>query len=533
MPAARTWSRPAFLALAVVVLVELVLFVGYHRERWRKALLPRDDERVRAGEGLVIRCDGHGYYAWLRSLLIDGDLSFDNEFDDHNPLGDWVPPVDARTRRSLRANYWSVGPACCWSLTVVPGHLAVTALQPLGLPWPADGYSLPYQFLVGGTTVLVSLLGLVFLYGICRHFARPTRAALAAAFLTLGSTVVFYSAVEVSMAHGMGTAAVAGLVWYWLTTYGSDRPGRWLKVGLLVGVAALMRWQLATFALLPVGECLLSWRRGGRPVIGLGLAALGAGIGFLPQVLAWRAVYGEWLVLPYATGRHWLYPALGEVLGSTDRGLFYWTPITILALAGLLVVPPAVSRLTALAPGSRLNKREALGLLLASFLVQVYVVASLWGEQAFLGVSFGFRPLTEAVVVLAPGLALLLERASARRFRFYCGVCLLLVVWNLLLIAQYRYGLIPADAGAGPMSLLAGAARLVVRKKFLLLGQVVLGPALLALVARAADRAAEIAIIPGCPLTNPQQGCPDATHFSPDHLPPGDLSRHDPRRRAG
>jgi hypothetical protein len=83
------------------------------------------------------------------------------------------------------------------------------------------------------------------------------------------------------------------------------------------------------------------------------------------------------------------------------------------------------------------------------------------------------------VVALGPGLAVLLERASGRRFRVVCGLACLLVLWNLQLICQYRYGWIPAAAGADPEILLANAVRLIGRKKWLLVGQVAAGPVLL------------------------------------------------------
>jgi hypothetical protein len=477
-PTPGRWSSPAAGILAVAVLVEVVLFAGHHAERWRKSLAPLRRPALAAGEGLVIRCDGHGYYAWLRSLLVDGDWSFDNEFDEHNPLGDWVPPAAPRTRRGLRPNRWSVGPACLWALTVAPAHLAFRSLRPLGWPWAAQGYELPYQLLVGLTTLLASVAGLGFLYAACRRYAPPARAALAAALLTLGTTIVFYSAVEVAMAHGPGAAAVAALVCYWLRTYGSRGAGRWLAVGVLVGVAALMRWQLVTFALLPAGECLLACLRtrrlDGRPVLGLALAGLGAAAAFLPQLVAWRAVYGDWLPAPVATAHNWFRPAWWRVLLSSDRGLFYWTPLTVLALAGF-----ARWRRT----GADAARGEPLVLLLAAFVLQAYVVASLWGAEVQLGVSFGLRHLTESAVALGPGLALLLGRAGRAQFRLLCGLGCLLVLWNLLLICQYRYGLVPADAGASAGHLLANAARLVVRKKLLVAGQALLGPALLWLLA--------------------------------------------------
>jgi Dolichyl-phosphate-mannose-protein mannosyltransferase len=491
-------------ALAAVMLVEVVLFTGYHVERWQKGLSRRNQPQIMRGEGLVIRSDGLGYYAWLRSLLIDGDWCFDNEFDEHNPLGDYVPPITGRTAEGRRSNPWSVGPACVWALSVVPGHALMKAFGDFCPGWPADGYSLPYQLLVGTTTLVASFFGLILLYGICRRFADRDRAALAAAFLTLGSTVVYYSSIEVSMAHGVGTAVLALLVWYWLKTLGSDGRLRWCLLGALVGASALMRWQLITLAVLPAGEALwacyrrsgplqpqgwnTSWRFGAcrvaglcRPTALLALAALTAVVVLLPQLIAWRIVYGQWLASPFPTAQNWLRPACGQVLWSQDRGLFYWTPLTLLAGAGYLrLIGRSHNQSKANAPTGPLFFA---GMLLGgAFLLQVYALASLWGEQLYLGAAYGFRQLTESTVVLAPGLALLLGRASKRVLGLLLVACTGLVAWNLLLICEYRYGLVPADAGADLTTILRNAVHLLEHKRMHLIPQVVLGPMCLAII---------------------------------------------------
>jgi hypothetical protein len=472
--------------LAVTVLVVGLLCVGFHWERWRKGLLPLKRAQTAAGEGLVIRSDGLGYYAWLRSLLIDGDWSFDNEFDEHNTLGDFVPPASWRTPIGRRALPWSIGPACWWALAIVPGHAILLVLQGEGLPWAADGYSLPYQILVACGTLLAAALTLLLLHGICRRYARPERAALAAALLTLGTTIVFYEAIEVSMAHGVGTLATAALTCYWLRSYGSPGPGRWFLVGLLLGLAALVRWQLVTFAILPLGEAALRMlhRRAGSRSLALSLVLMSGGlcIGFLPQMIAWRCVYGQWLAAPLATSPHWLTPALHELLWAQDRGLFYWTPLTLFACLGFasLVRRDKERQTEAL--------REPAVLLLLAFVVQVYVLASLWGGQVYLGAAFGFRHLTEALVALAPGLALLLERSTPRRCQLLAVTGILLVTWNLLLIAQYRYGLVPAAGGRSVDRMAANVVRLIVRKKALLVGQVFAGPGLLLWLSRRSSR---------------------------------------------
>src|SRR5262245_46754086 len=167
---------------------------------WRAAR-DRADATAVSGEGLVIYSDGLGYYAWLRSLMCDGDWSFDDEFDQHNPGGNALPLSNCRTERGLRCNQWSVGPACVWSLVVVPGHIV---LRSCPSSWPSDGYSLPYQLLVAVGTLLASFVGLICIHRACSRCSRPNLASLTAICVTLGTTIVYYSAIETSMAHGIG-----------------------------------------------------------------------------------------------------------------------------------------------------------------------------------------------------------------------------------------------------------------------------------------------------------------------------------------
>jgi hypothetical protein len=403
------------------------------------------------GEGMVIRGDGLGYYAWLRSPLVDGDWAFENEFDQHNATRSGVPGPEERTPIGRRANPWPVGPACVWAVVVVPGHFVLRELG-LGGWWIADGYTLPYQCMVGATTLALALLTLVLLFRIGRRFAAPGPAALAAALVTLASPFICYGTVETSMGHGPGTAALALAVWVWLRGFGGLGPGRWLLTGALIGVTAMMRLQLATYALLPAGEAAwLAWRaRSLRPAGLLFVSAAGVVVGFTPQLVAWKVVYGSWLVEPMPLARNWLAPNLSSVLLSTDRGFFYWTPIALVGCWGL-----------ARAAGRRCPRAE-LVILVAALAAQVYSLAAIRGQGVFLGAAYGFRQLTEACVVLAPGLAVLLD--SPGRYRQLGIVGCVLVAWNLLLIGAYRQDILPTGSGAEPAELLAAVGRFAMRR---------------------------------------------------------------------
>src|SRR5207248_2100463 len=87
--------------------------------------------------------------------------------------------------------------------------------------------------------------------------------------------------------------------------------------------------------------CRRAWNAGAgrdlvRVLLGLGLAGLSSVLAFAPQMIAWRCVYGHWLVTPMALSHNWLRPSLWGVLLSQDRSLFYWTPLCLLACAGFL-----------------------------------------------------------------------------------------------------------------------------------------------------------------------------------------------------
>jgi hypothetical protein len=346
---------------------------------------------------------------------------------------------------------------------------------------------------------------------------------LATALLTLGTTIVYYNSIEVSLPHGLGTAVLAGSVWYWLRSYGSMLPSRWFFLGIVFGATALVRWQLATFVVLPVGEMVLRLiRKGSRdsvlkmcarhlhPLALAALAAIGSGMMFLPQIVAWRFVYGAWLVNPIQGVKyHPLTPSFWTILFSQDRSLFYWTPITMLVCMGAIGCLRHSPRAGGEPGLSCTSAQEPLWLLGVSFLIQVAALACIWGQGeklestgnfagVFLSRSFGFRDLTESLVVLAPGLAWLLEGASQRWVRLWVSLGLGLVTWNLLPVSLYTNGMIPSHAGATPAMLLDRTLELVRLEPFALV-QALEGPGLLFVLLLFMERNEKMALGPCVP----------------------------------
>ena len=118
----------------------------------------------------------------------------------------------------------------------------------------------------------------------------------------------------------------------------------------------------------------------------------------LPQLLYWHRITGHYFVDQYAvTGAHLdlLHPHFVGVLFSVRKGLFFWTPLLLLAVAGL--------------PFLRRRAPALLVPAVAYLAVITWVVAS-WSIWWY-GGSFGMRALIDAMPVFALGLAALIDAA--------------------------------------------------------------------------------------------------------------------------
>jgi hypothetical protein len=158
---------------------------------------------------------------------------------------------------------------------------------------------------------------------------------------------------------------------------------------------------------------------------------------------------------------------LWGTLWSSRHGLFVWTPVALLAVAGLFLLFR--------------RDRELAGVSLAAMLLLVVsncTVRDWWG-----GASFGMRRLVSGTPLLALGFAVFLDdvrlaltqrtphgshgdagRMATTGARLLAPLaCFIFSAWNLLLLAQYALGMI---SHTGPVSLATIAAnqpRVVVR----------------------------------------------------------------------
>lgn len=422
------WLEPRWI-IGSLVLGSVLLFV---------AMIP-----VPRIDGNLVGSDGTYYYVQLRSLMIDRDLDFANEYA-HFDLP--IPPPEQRPTGRV-PNKYALGPALLWAPFFLVAHGIALIGQQIGFTIRADGYSYLYQVAVALGSITYGALGLVLAYRCARPLFGQTAALWALGLIWLASNAFYYMVFEPSMAHMVSLFSVAVLLSLWFRYMRQAEPPSWgmtILLGMSAGLVVLVRSQDAIFLALPAawfGAHLLrsmlarNWRTSWAWMLRSGVAGLCAVLVFSPQLLVWQYLYGTWRTSPYMADHdpafNWLAPQIGPVLFSSFHGLFSWHPVYLIALLGLLAL-------------RRHDRWAALALALIS-LLNIYVVAAWWAWWQ--GDSFGGRMFLNASWIWLIGLAGAIHWLwTPQRYRLVLVAAGLLIIWNGLALVQYRLGLVPMNA---------------------------------------------------------------------------------------
>jgi hypothetical protein len=336
--------------------------------------------------GRTVYGDGVFYYSWLRSVVIDRDIDFSNDYA-HEQV---TQPLTSTGRMG---NKYSIGEALFWAPAFITTHAIVRG----------DGWSLPYQGSVGITSVLAAITGLVLL-------TRIVKVPILTLLLIAGGTnLFFYGAIDPVNSHALSFFAAVVFLSFLATA-----KRNWFAIGLSLAVLASVRLHDSVYAL----ALLPLWKRiQWRSFIG------GFLLGLFPQLAAWYTLYGT-LANPYVSGGEtfdFLHPQILGVLFGAGSGLILWTPIVAVGVAGLVM-----------------NIRRYWPYLTV-FVAQLYIVAS-WSTW-WQGASVSGRMFVSSLPLIALGLGHVMGVYDARRlFRPYLPLIVLGVIMvNALATFYYLF----------------------------------------------------------------------------------------------
>jgi hypothetical protein len=382
-----------------------------------------------------IRSDGYSYYVYLPSVFLYHDLSLERLANDS--YGGLYPDFTGIRRWPSTGRWMNLHPIGT-ALLMTPFFVAADLLS----RWsnlPRDGFSIYYQHGAGLAGLTCFLLGLAMLRRmLIGHFSDGVVLATLIC-ITWGTNLFHYGVFDGTFSHAYAFFLVC--VWIWLVERWWDEPtaGRSLALGVIAALNVLTRHTNAIYLLVLPLYGVTRWSdvavriaelRDRWPMLAVAVLA-GTAI-VLPQLALYKWITGAWIVNSYATfdiGFSFGSPRVIATLFSTQKGLFFWSPVLLLSGIGVVVA-----------------RGWARGLALPAvvvFALQTYLIAS-WGQWQF-GASFGHRGFTDGFALAAPFIASCFEWAARRRAALVVisvGATAA-VLLSVAQMAQYWMGILP------------------------------------------------------------------------------------------
>lgn len=364
--------------------------------------------------------DVAGYYLYLPAVFIYGDLKKLSFGEAMLEKYQGAPELSAfQHPGGNRVIKYSSGQALQYLPWFLCGHFGAKLLG-----YPADGFSLPYQFAISMGSLLVAMLGLWFLLQLLlRYFSDPA-AAITLLLIALGTNYLEYTAFHGALTHNWLFTLYALLTYSTIRFY--EKPSYLLAgvIGVLVGWAALTRPTDIIAAIIPLGWGIGSFADGmarlrfWRAHLRALLLAVGmtAAVGFI-QLAYWKYVTGEWIVYSYQNeGFSWRHPHVLNGLFSYRAGWLVYSPVMTFAFLGFVLLARRHARL--------------LPAIIAFCCLYMYITFA-W-DNWWYGGSLGQRAMVQSYPVWALGLAAFVEWAIRQKwllFKAFCAALTGLMIW--------------------------------------------------------------------------------------------------------
>ena len=378
--------------------------------------------------------DVTGYYMYLPATFIYQDLAKLEFADSILQKYQTVPSVPAY-KHPESGNYifkYASGQAIMYSPFFFVGHLWASVSS----EYPADGFSLPYRFMVGFGTLLFAFLGLFVLRKILLEYFSDAAVAMTLISITLASNYLEYSAIGGALTHSHIFTLYSLILWQSIQFHKTYAYKHAILIGLLTGLAVLTRPNSIFIILIP-----LLW--GFHPFVAkaypkriqlllkqypkLLVAILSClAVGSI-QLFYWKTMSGHWLVYSYQDEEFsWLHPHIFDAFFHPRSGWLLYSPIFFFAIFGFI---PLYKHLP-----------NIWGAITAFSLLFTYVVVA-W-DNWWYGGGVGLRAMVEAYAVLAFPMAAFWEWALKRKFISYALILItaIFIYYNIWLTHQAHRG---------------------------------------------------------------------------------------------
>ncbi len=288
----------------------------------------------------VLISDGLGYYGYLTAIFIYDDLDYnfiedyEAKYYGHDKIKDFRQDVDGK-----KVNVYFPGLAFLF----LPFFLIAHFLS-LILGYPADGYSIIYQYSIGLAALFYLWFGLRFLKKLLLALKfSEKQTALILVLVVLGTNLNYYVLKEGAMSHVYSFAAISAFLLLIKQASDNFKLSKITLATFIFGLIVIIRPTNGLVILLVPFIAGSSAKLFGLIQKSFGhlknLSSIVLAGAFFPftMMLLWYLQSGKWIVYSYGDkGFDFTDPYFFQILFSFDKGWFIYTPLALLAMGGLI-----------------------------------------------------------------------------------------------------------------------------------------------------------------------------------------------------
>ncbi len=383
----------------------------------------------------VINSDGKGYYAYLPAIFIYHDLDYnflENYEDKYYPADKSVFKEFRMPYKGEIVNKYFPGFSLLW----LPFFILAHALSIL-FGFPADGYSIIYQYAIGFANLFYLWLGLLYLQKLLiKTGANIAMASFILVIIAFGTNIIFYVLVEPSMGHIFSFFLITAFLYFSKKAMDEEKLSAYILATVFYGITIISRPTNGIIVLvLPfLTTNLQQFFKAIRSVFQNKKVFFSVMATFLIIVciplLLWLIQTGHWIVYSYGKESLLFFqPHFIDILFNYDKGWFIYTPIAFVAMFGFI--------------GLYKKNRFKFIILLSFLLIHIYITSSWWAWNY--ASKFSQRVFIDMYAIIGILLYYLISSVKNQKFikNILNVLILLLIAFNLFQFYQHKNWIFP------------------------------------------------------------------------------------------
>ena len=328
-------------------------------------------------------------------------------------------------------NRFPIGLAILISPFFIIGHLIA-----LLTAFPADGFSLPYQWAILSSGICYSFIGFYFARKLLRFYFDDKITAIILLVFFMGTNIFLFVALGNHFPHVYLFTLYILLIYFTILWHKKRKKKYAVWLGILLGLIVTARYSEVFAIFIPLfwgvynrktlEEKFVLLKCEYKQVIWLVVLGL---LAVFPQILYWWSATGSPVYFGYddaGSGLNLFSPRFAWVLFSYRKGWLLYSPLMALSLVGFYFLWK--------------KQKEAFWPLLLYFFITFYLIASFSTL-----VSYGFRAFihTYAILLLPFGYSISYLLQQKKWILIGCGVLILGISYiNIFQAWQFRTGVL-------------------------------------------------------------------------------------------